>query len=171
MRLFTFLGKLKLIKVPKTCRSRSSLGSGGGSVGRAVASDIRGPRFESSHRQKFIYFYWTFVYYQLCIGKTKIKKKWPGMAHFFVTKRSSEQNFNLPKSTYSIGRILKPVWFTCINSLDFVFYVHSFWKLLKFRIFPLNVNILKRFANLMLEPFGNLGLIRLSVYYLTLINF
>ena len=29
-------------------------GSGCGSVGRAVASDTRGPRFESSHRQKFI---------------------------------------------------------------------------------------------------------------------
>ena len=26
-----------------------------GSVGRAVASNTRGPRFESSHRQKFIY--------------------------------------------------------------------------------------------------------------------
>ena len=31
------------------------LGSGCGSVGRAVASDTRGPRFESSHRQKFIF--------------------------------------------------------------------------------------------------------------------
>ena len=31
------------------------LGSGCGSVGRAVASNTRGPRFESSHRQKFIY--------------------------------------------------------------------------------------------------------------------
>ena len=30
------------------------LGSGCGSVGRAVASNTRGPRFESSHRQKFI---------------------------------------------------------------------------------------------------------------------
>ena len=29
--------------------------SGCGSVGKAVASDTRGPRFESSHRQKFIY--------------------------------------------------------------------------------------------------------------------
>jgi len=29
-------------------------GSGGGSVGRAVASNSRGPRFESSHQQKFI---------------------------------------------------------------------------------------------------------------------
>ena len=28
-------------------------GSGCGSVGRAVASNTRGPRFESSHRQKF----------------------------------------------------------------------------------------------------------------------
>ena len=31
------------------------MGSGCGSVGRAVASDTRGPRFESSHWQKFIY--------------------------------------------------------------------------------------------------------------------
>ena len=31
------------------------LGSGCGSVGRAVASNTRGPWFESSHRQKFIY--------------------------------------------------------------------------------------------------------------------
>ena len=30
-------------------------GSGCGSVGRAVASDTRDPRFESIHRQKFIY--------------------------------------------------------------------------------------------------------------------
>ena len=30
-------------------------GSGCGSVGRAVASETRGPRFESSHRQIFIY--------------------------------------------------------------------------------------------------------------------
>ena len=53
-----------------------------GSVGRAVASDTRGPRFESSHRQKFICFYWTFVICQLCSGKTKIKKKRPSMAHY-----------------------------------------------------------------------------------------
>ena len=31
------------------------MGSGYGSVGRAVASDTRGPQFESSHWQKFIY--------------------------------------------------------------------------------------------------------------------
>ena len=33
----------------------SFLGSGCGSVGRAVASNTRGPRFESSHQQKFIF--------------------------------------------------------------------------------------------------------------------
>ena len=31
------------------------LGGGCGSVGRVVASDTRGPRFKSSHWQKFIY--------------------------------------------------------------------------------------------------------------------
>ena len=32
-----------------------AMGSNCGSVGRAVASDTRGPQFESSHRQKIIY--------------------------------------------------------------------------------------------------------------------
>ena len=50
-----------------------SLGSGCGSVGRVVASNIRGPLFESSNWQNFIV---------NCIKKTKIKKKRPGMAHF-----------------------------------------------------------------------------------------
>ena len=53
------------------------LGSGCGSVGRAVTYDTRGPRFESSHWQKLH----IFVYCQLCIERTKIKKKRPGMAH------------------------------------------------------------------------------------------
>ena len=43
-------------------------GSGGGSVGRVVASNARGPQFKSSHRQKFI----LNIY---CIEKTKIKKE------------------------------------------------------------------------------------------------
>ena len=34
-----------------------NVGSGCGSVGRAVASDTRSPRFESSHRQKIINIY------------------------------------------------------------------------------------------------------------------
>ena len=35
--------------------TKRELGSGCGSVGRAVASNTRGPWFESSHRQNFIY--------------------------------------------------------------------------------------------------------------------
>ena len=43
-------GKSEENQVQRIFRVRS----GCGSVGRAVASDIRGPRFESSHRQKII---------------------------------------------------------------------------------------------------------------------
>ena len=46
-------------------------GSGCGSVGRTIACNTRGPRFESSHRQLLQR---TFVYCQL-YWKTKIKKK------------------------------------------------------------------------------------------------
>ena len=38
-------------------KKESFMGSGCGAVGREVASDTRGPRFESSHRQKFIYIF------------------------------------------------------------------------------------------------------------------
>ena len=54
-------------------------GSGCGSVGRVVAFDTRGPRFDSSHRQNFI----EHLFIINCIEKTKINKKKPGMAHFF----------------------------------------------------------------------------------------
>ena len=54
-------------------------GSGGGSVGRAVTSNARGPRFESSHRQSFLLDIYLFTIKY--IEKTKIKKKrgreWP----------------------------------------------------------------------------------------------
>ena len=50
------------------------MGSGGGSVGTAVASDTRDLRFEFQHRQNFIYQ----LYIQ--IEETKIKEKRPGMA-------------------------------------------------------------------------------------------
>ena len=49
-------------------------GSGCGSVGRAVASDTRGPQFDSSHAQKYV----VNVYYQLRCKDEKIKKKRPG---------------------------------------------------------------------------------------------
>ena len=48
---------------------RLALGNGCGSVGRAVASDTRGPPFESSHRQKFIQ-----LFSINCIEKTKLRK-------------------------------------------------------------------------------------------------
>ena len=51
--------------------------SGWGSVGRAVASDTRGPVIGKS-----LFIYWTFVYCQLCIENTKIKKKETGNGPF-----------------------------------------------------------------------------------------
>ena len=48
------------------------MGSGYGSVGRAVDSDTQGPRFESSHWQIFKPEHLFTVH---CIGKTKIKEK------------------------------------------------------------------------------------------------
>ena len=47
-----------------------SSGSDCCSVGRAVASDTRGPRFESSHRQNFIEHLFTVH----CIEETKINE-------------------------------------------------------------------------------------------------
>ena len=67
-----------------------SLGSGCGSVGRAVASDSRGPRFESHHRQKNYIEHFTVN----CIEKTKIKKKRLGRAHFLKKNKWSLENFN-----------------------------------------------------------------------------
>ena len=49
-------------------------GSGCGSVGRAVAFDTRGPRFDSSHQQNFI----EHLFIINCIEKTKINKKEAG---------------------------------------------------------------------------------------------
>ena len=56
------------------------MGSCCGSVGRAVASIARGPRFESSHQQTFR----TDINLSTvnCIEKTKINKKRPGIAYF-----------------------------------------------------------------------------------------
>ena len=56
----------------KMCKLKSS---GGGSVGRAVASNSRGPRFESSHQQKFI----SNIYWQLYWkDENKEKEAWNG---------------------------------------------------------------------------------------------
>ena len=61
------------------------MGSGCGSVGRVVASNSRGPQFESSHWQHFI-----LNIIVNCIEKTKIKKQRPGMAHFFKKRVEDE---------------------------------------------------------------------------------
>ena len=49
-------------------------GSGCGAVGRAVASNSRGPRFESSHRQKFIEHLLSTVFKR---RKEKRGREWP----------------------------------------------------------------------------------------------
>ena len=56
------------------------MGSGCGSVGRAVTSDTRDPQLESSHRKAFI----KHLFSVNCVVKTKIKKKRPGMAYFLT---------------------------------------------------------------------------------------
>ena len=56
------------------------MGSGCGSVGRAVAFNTRGPRFDSSHRQNFIEHLFVNLFIINCIEKTKINKRgreWP----------------------------------------------------------------------------------------------
>ena len=60
------------------------MGSGCGSVGRAVALNTRGPWFDSSHRQNFI----EHLFIINCIEKTKINKKRPGMAHFLKKQKN-----------------------------------------------------------------------------------
>ena len=59
------------------------MGSGCGSVGRAVDFDTRGLQFNSSHRQNFI----EHLFIINCIEKMKINKKRPGMVHFFLKKK------------------------------------------------------------------------------------
>ena len=57
-------------------KNASLWGSGCGSVGRAVTSDTRDPRFESRHWQNFI---------NCTIEKTKIKKKRPSLKNPLIT--------------------------------------------------------------------------------------
>ena len=45
-----------------------------------MASDSRGPRFQSSHQQTFVSDIYLFTIN--CIEKMKMKKKWPGIAHY-----------------------------------------------------------------------------------------
>ena len=58
------------------------VGSGCGTVGRAVASDARDPRFESSHRQFNLLPFDCFIN---CIENMKMKKKEAGNSPFSTT--------------------------------------------------------------------------------------
>ena len=71
----------------------NDIGSGCVSVGRAVASNTRGLQFKFSHRQIF---YWTLLFTVNCIEKIKIKKKKPGMAHFFKKTANDSQTNESP---------------------------------------------------------------------------
>ena len=62
------------------------LGSGCGAVGRMVAFDIKGPQFESSHRQNL------YLLHQL-YWKDGNKEKRPGMAHFLKKQSFREIEF------------------------------------------------------------------------------
>ena len=66
-----------------------NLGSGGGSVGRAVASDTRDPRFESRHQPNFIYHL-----YIKKVEETKIKYKRPGMANLYKMFHPRQQHMD-----------------------------------------------------------------------------
>ena len=77
---FTYLLISCLIGFDFNQTNKINMGRGGGSVGRAVALDARGPRFESSHQQTFISD--IYLYTVNCFEKPKIKEKRPRMAHF-----------------------------------------------------------------------------------------
>ena len=77
---FTYLLISCLIGFDFNQTNKINMGSGGGSVGRAVTLDARGPRFESSHQQTFISD--IYLYTVNCFEKPKIKEKRPRMAHF-----------------------------------------------------------------------------------------
>ena len=72
----------------KMSPNMNQMGSGCGSVGRAVAFDTRDPRFDSSHQQTFI----KHLFNVNCVEKTKIKKKEAGNGPFFF-KKKHEPNF------------------------------------------------------------------------------
>ena len=72
----------------KNC-SLNILASGCASVGRAVTYNTRGPRSESSHRQKL---YWTFVYCEL-YWKDENKEKETGNGPFLKKNNLERQQF------------------------------------------------------------------------------
>ena len=68
------------------------LGSGCGSVGRAVASDYRGLLFESSHLQKFTLNIYCQLYYK-DKNKEKSGLEWPIEKNVFSTEYDKKGAF------------------------------------------------------------------------------
>ena len=96
--------------------SKRRLGSGCGSVGRAAAFNTRGPRFDSSHRQKFIYTL------NICLlstvyWKDENKEKEAGNGPFFKKKNCK----NLPRRTLVSIESLKGMYdcFLAIELMQF----------------------------------------------------
>ena len=99
-------------------RTSWTMGSGCGSVGTAVASDTRGPRFHSSHQK-------TYLFILNCIEKTTIKEKrdrdWP---------RFKKNNFN----NYLIGHNTCKLFPFLILLLLTYFALCSIWGWLHFSL-------------------------------------
>ena len=79
------------------------MGSGGGSVGRAVAPDSRGPRLESSHRKKIILniysLYWKDENKEKEAGNGPFlkKTKMDPMSYFYSIAKLKQNNFETLK--------------------------------------------------------------------------
>ena len=88
-----------------TQQIKNVLGSGCGSVGRAVPSDTKNPRFESCHQQTFIKHLFTVN----CVEKTKIKKKRQGEVQFFINYVSTDlpRNKDIEKLCETILRSIQ----------------------------------------------------------------
>ena len=82
-------------------------GSGCGSVGRAVAFDIIGPWFDSSHRQNL---YWTFV----CLLSAVLKRR-----KYIKKEAGNGPLFKIWKQYHHIGQFL-----TFVNELVFYLSLH-----------------------------------------------
>ena len=82
-------------------------------VGRAVASDTRNPRFESCHRQNL------YVHFQLfwnCLEKTTVNQKEAGNAHFLILKnRKVGEDF--PRSGNCFFSVECTFTFTALQSM------------------------------------------------------
>ena len=80
-------------------QSISFEGSGCGAVGRAVASDTRGPGFKSSHRQLLLNIY---LLLTVC-RKDENKEKEAGSGPFFLKKKSISFVLDLAHSYFRLS--------------------------------------------------------------------